>query len=170
VKPFTTIDPNDFNHSVFKMIGGDWMVIAAEKAGKVNAMTASWGGMGVMWGRKVTYTVIRPQRYTKEFVDASETFSLNFLNPAKYREIQSMLGSVSGRDVDKIAKSGFTVDHAEKAPYFAESDYVFICRKLFHQPYDPASFIDKKVDAEWYPDKDYHTLYISEILSIFGRE
>ncbi len=169
MKPFDSIDPNNFDHSPFRMIGSDWMLIAAGKGDKVNTMTASWGGMGVIWGRKVAYTVIRPQRYTKEFVDASETFSLNFLDPKKYREIQSMLGSVSGRDVDKIAKAGLTVDRAENAPYFAESDHVFICRKMFAQPLDPACFIDKKADAEWYPDKDYHTLYISEILHIFGR-
>ena len=77
---FKKMKPEEFERSVFQMIGRDWMLVAAEKNGKVNTMTASWGGMGVMWGKNVVFVVIRPQRYTKEFVDASQTLSLSFLS------------------------------------------------------------------------------------------
>lgn len=163
---FKNIDPLDFNHSPFRLIGRDWMLVAAEHDGKVNTMTASWGGMGVMWGRNVTYVVIRPQRYTKLFVDGADTLSLNFLDPEKYRKAQSYLGSVSGRDEDKIAKTGLTVSHAHATPFFTESRHVILCRKLFAQPYDPANFLDQSINKEWYPTSDHHTLYISEVLDI----
>ena len=104
------IEADQFNESPFRMIGKEWMLVTAEKDGKVNAMTASWGGMGVMWGKNVAFVVIRPTRYTKEFIDASETFSLAFL-PEKYRKQLSYFGTVSGRDEDKIQKVQFSVSH-----------------------------------------------------------
>ena len=63
------IKPEELNKNVFSMIGKEWLLVTAEKEGKVNTMTASWGGLGVMWGKDVAFIVLRPQRYTKEFVD-----------------------------------------------------------------------------------------------------
>lgn len=152
----------------FEMIGKDWMLVTAEMEGKVNAMTASWGGMGVMWGKNVAFVVIRPTRYTKEFIDASETFSLAFLDES-YRKALGYFGSVSGRDEDKIEKTGLTVMHEGKTPYFEEAGMVLICRKLYAQEYDPTCFIDGELDEKWYPGKDYHTMYISEIVKVLKK-
>lgn len=152
----------------FELIGKDWMLVTAEMEGRVNAMTASWGGMGVMWGKNVAFVVIRPTRYTKEFVDAAETFSLAFLDE-NYRKALNYFGTVSGRDEDKIAKTGLTVMHEGKTPYFEEAGLVLICRKLYAQQYDPACFIDLESDEKWYPEKDYHTLYIAEIVKALKK-
>ena len=160
---------NEISKNVFDMIGKQWMLVGAAKDGKVNAMTASWGGLGVMWGKNVAYIVLRPQRYTKEFVDAGETFSLSVL-AEEYRKTLSYLGTVSGRDEDKIAKTGLTVEHADGTPYFGEANTVLVCRKLYAQNYDPACFIDKSCDEKWYPDKDYHTMYIAEVEKVLVRE
>ncbi len=162
---YKRIRPEEFNESVFRMIGKDWMLVAAQKDGKVNAMTASWGGFGVMWGKNVAFVVIRPQRYTKEFVDAAETFSLSFLKDS-YRSELNYFGTVSGRDEDKIQKAGFRVAHQGATPFFEEAETVIVCKKLFAQPYDPSCFIDGSVDAQWYPQKDYHTLYVAEVQEI----
>lgn len=67
---------------------------------KCNTMTASWGGLGVMWSKNVAFVVVRPQRYTKEFLDAEPAFSLSFLGD-EHRKALSYLGSVSGRNEDK---------------------------------------------------------------------
>ena len=99
-----SIKPEELEKNVFHMIGKEWLLVTAEKEGKVNTMTASWGGLGVMWGKNVAYIVLRPQRYTKEFVDAGETFSLSVLDE-EYRKTLSYLGTVSGRDEDKITKA-----------------------------------------------------------------
>ena len=74
-----SIKPEELQKNVFSMIGKEWLLVTAEKEGQVNTMTASWGGLGVMWGKNVAFIVLRPQRYTKEFVDAGETFSLSVL-------------------------------------------------------------------------------------------
>lgn len=156
------IRPEELQKNPFQMIGKEWLLVTAEKDGVANTMTASWGGVGIMWGKPVAYVFIRPQRYTKEFIDAADTLSLSVLGE-EYRKTLSYLGTVSGRDEDKIGKSGLHVVHDGETPYFEEANTVLICRKLFAQYYDPASFVDKSCDEKWYPNKDYHMMYIVEI-------
>ncbi|MGI6679147.1 MAG: flavin reductase [Dehalobacterium sp.] len=159
----------DLNKSPFQLIGKEWMLVTAEKDGKANTMTASWGGLGVMWAKNVAFVVIRPQRYTKEFIDHADTFSLTFYNESM-RKTLSYLGTVSGRDEDKIAKSRLTLAHWEETPYFTEAKLVMICQKLFTQEYREESFIDQGLMAKNYPGKDLHTLYIAEIKKILVVE
>ena len=156
------ITPEEIKRDPFTLIDKDWMLITAEKEGKVNTMTASWGGVGIIWNKKVAYIFIRPQRYTKEFVDASERFSLSVL-PDSYRKELTYLGRVSGRDEDKIAKTGLKVAYENNVPYFEESKYVLICRKLYAQDLKGECFIDKSLDPKNYPTQDYHTMYVAEI-------
>ena len=104
-------------------------------------MTASWGGLGVVWGRPAATIYLRPQRYTKEFVDVQSTFSLSFFGEG-YRDALKYFGSVSGRDEEKIAKSGLSTAFADGTPYFTEASLVFVCRKAYAQPLEegmPAS-------------------------------
>ena len=162
------IKPEELQKNVFSMIGKEWLLVTAEKDGKVNTMTASWGGLGVMWGKNVAFIVLRPQRYTKEFVDAGETFSLSVLD-GEYRKTLNYLGTVSGRDENKVEKSGLTVEHEDGTLYFGEANTALVCRKLYAQPYDPSCFIDKACDERWYPEKDYHTMYIAEIEKVLVR-
>ena len=105
---FETVKTDAFMENPFTLIGKQWMLITAEKDGKVNTMTASWGGLGEIWGQSAAYIVVRPQRYTKEFLDAADTFSLAFFEES-HRKTLSYLGTVSGRKEDKIAKSGLTI-------------------------------------------------------------
>lgn len=165
---FHEIKPDQIENNPFQLIGKDWMLISAAREGKVNTMTASWGGLGIMWQKNVCYIVIRPQRYTKEFIDASDTFSLTFL-PGNHKKQLAYLGAVSGRDEDKIEKSGLTLAFDEGIPYFTEGSMVMQCRKLFAQDYQPESFINLD-PAEFYPLKDFHTLYIGEIIKVLVRD
>ncbi len=153
----------------FELIGRDWMLVTAKKQNQINTMTASWGGLGVMWGKNVAYVVIRPQRYTKEFVDGAEAFSLTFFEEA-FKQKLSYLGTVSGREEDKIQKSGLTVAMHEQIPYFDEGKLVLFCKKLYAQPMGEAYFLDKQSQQQWYPQKDYHTLYIAEIIHILQKQ
>lgn len=129
---FHEINPDKFIQSPFHLIGKVWQLIAAEKDGKVNAMTASWGGLGVMWGKNAAYIVIRPQRYTKEFVDSAQTFSLSFFGDC-YRDMLTYMGTTSGRGEDKIAETGLSVLYDGKTPYFAEATAVMLCKKCMRR-------------------------------------
>lgn len=160
--------PENINDNIFKLIGKDWMLVAAQKDGKVNAMTASWGFGGVMWGKNAVVVGIRPQRYTKEFVDNGDTFSITIL-PESYRETMSYFGTVSGRDEDKIAKTGLTVAHDENTPYFEEGRLVLICKKMYSQEIKEENFIDKSIIDRWYPNKDYHMMYVAEIIDVLEK-
>jgi flavin reductase (DIM6/NTAB) family NADH-FMN oxidoreductase RutF len=166
---FIEIKPEELNESTFKLIGKEWMLVTAEKDNKVNTMTASWGGLGVLWNKNVSFVFIRPQRYTKEFVDNADTLSLTFFDQS-YRKQLNYLGTASGRDEDKISKAGLTVSHLDNTPYFEEARIVIICKKLYSQELDPKCFIEKGLDGKIYPNKDYHTMYISEIEKVLIRE
>ena len=166
---FKEITPLNITNNTFELIGNTWMVVCAGNKEKCNAMTASWGGLGVMWGKNVAYIVIRPTRYTKEFVDANQRFSLCFL-PEIYKKELTYLGTVSGRDEDKIAKAGFDIAFDNITPYFNESFLSMFCTKLYTQAFEPNLFIDKGLDSKWYNEHDYHTLYIAEIDKVVIKE
>ncbi len=166
---FKEINPYELDFNAFKTVGKDWLLITAEKDGKQNTMTASWGGIGIMWNKPVAYIFIRPQRYTREFVDSSTTLSLSVL-PNSFRKELGYLGTVSGRDEDKIQKANLTVAHEGQTPYFSESDTVFLCKKLYKQEMLPECFIDTGCDEKWYPEKDYHFMYVVEIEKILKKD
>lgn len=160
------IKPKDFNESAFKLIGSDWMLVTAAKGEDVNTMTASWGTFGIMWNKNVVSIVLRPQRYTKEFVDSSDSFSLTIFDK-KYKKDLSYLGTVSGRDEkNKIDKTNLTVKFIDGVPSFEEAKITIIAKKLFAQNFTPDSFIDETILDKCYPDKDYHTMYFAEIEKI----
>lgn len=166
---FQTMDGKDFNFNPFHLIGSEWMLITAEKDGKVNTMTASWGGLGVIWNTNVVYAVIRESRFTKEFVDAADRFSISFLDHKAYGKELGYLGSVSGRDEEKIKKANLNVNHYEGVPFIDEAARVLICKKMFVQAIKPESFVTKDIDEKFYQDKDYHHLYIGGITQILTR-
>ena len=152
-----------------KKIGKDWFLLAASKKGDgTNAMTAGWGGIGFMWGKPVFFSVIRPQRYTKEFVDASDTFSASFFSD-DFKNTLSYFGKVSGRAEDKIKNSALTLLFDGDTPYFSEAQTVFILRKIYRQTFSPDCFLEKEYIDKNYPMKDFHDMYISEIVKILVK-
>ena len=166
---FQSVDPKALQENVFSLIGDKWMLITAGTGEKCNTMTASWGGLGVIWGAPAATCYIRPQRYTKEFVDREEYFTLAFFGE-EYRRALSLCGSKSGRDVDKVKECGFTVMEAEGgAPYFAQAELVLVCKKAYWQDMDPAHFLDPEIETH-YAQKDYHRIFIGEIVEALRKE
>ena len=166
---FQKVDPKSLDQNVFSLIGDQWMLISAGTPERLNTMTASWGGLGVLWKRNVATVYIRPQRYTLEFVEKEDYFTLSFFGEA-YRKQLALCGSKSGRDIDKIKECGFTVAAgAGNAPYFEEAELVLVCRKLYCQDIDPDCFLDKNLDGEIYPEKDYHRMFIGEIVEAWKK-
>lgn len=166
---FKEIVAEEIKNNPFGLIGKDWTLITAEKEGKVNTMTASWGGLGVMWGKDVAFVVIRPQRYTKEFIDNTDKFSLTFFEE-DFRKELSYCGKVSGREEDKISQIGFNIEYLNNTPYFKEAKMAIICKKMYSQKIEPQCFIAEGIDGRWYSQKDYHTLYIAEITNVLVKE
>lgn len=164
----TKIDVKDIGRNVFSLIGDDWMLITAvKKDGTFNTMTASWGGLGIMWGKPTATVVIRPQRYTFEFIEDADYITLSFLKDTEAnKKALQICGSKSGRDCDKIAESGLTpVSGDNGTVYFEESKLVMICRKMYADRFDKDSFIDKTA-LKNYPSCDFHKMYICEITGV----
>lgn len=167
---YRKIEPAVISGNPFEMIGSEWALVTAKKDdGAVNTMTVSWGTMGVLWRKNVVQIYLRPQRYTKEFVDQTGRFTLSFYGKEQ-QKVLGYLGKVSGRDEDKIAKSGFTVQEFDGVPAFREARLVLVCRSLYAQKLDPACFLPgNNCDADCYPEKDYHTLYVAEIEAVYEK-
>ena len=162
------LSAQEFTCNPFTKIGKEWMLITAGTPEHCNTMTASWGGLGVWWGKNTITCYIRQSRYTKEFVDQEDTFTISFFEES-YRSALSLCGSVSGRDHDKINDANLTPIAIDQTTAFEEASMVFVCRKLLSQKLEPESFIAKEMDEKWYSDKDYHTMYIAEIEKIFVK-
>lgn len=163
------ISAENLNENPFKLIGKDWMLITAEKENKVNMMTASWGGVGVIWGKNAATIYIRQSRFTKPFIDEGETFSLCVL-PENMRDVLNFCGSKSGRDFDKVSETGLSVEHVDSVPYFKESRLVLVCKKLFQQRLNMENAVDKSLTEKFYGSGDFHDMYIAEITKILIEE
>lgn len=166
---FMRISPKEMTQNPFEMIGSQWFLLCAEKEGKANAMTASWGGVGVLWRKNVVTSYVRKSRYTKELIDDSDVFSLCFFDHEPNAKMLGYMGSVSGRDEDKIAKCNLTLAHCEGAPYFEEATTVLICKKLCRQYIAPENILEQGIIEDCYADGDYHDMYIGEILAVLVR-
>ena len=152
----------------FNAIGKEWMLITAGDLEKCNTMTASWGGLGVMWGKNVVYIFVRDSRYTKEFLDKEDRFSISFLD-SKNKPLMKYLGAVSGRDEDKIVNAKISIDYNNGVPYIDDANLVMICRKLSCTKISKDQFVDMGIDSTWYANGDYHNMYIGEIENLLAR-
>jgi len=154
----------------YPLLDTHWLLLASGDfaAGRFNLMTVSWGSLGVMWDKPVAQVVVRPHRYTFEFMQQYPTFTLSAFPPS-YHTVLEMLGTVSGRDSDKLADSKLTARAASAvaAPVFAEAELVIECRKLYWQDMDPDHFLDPAI-AKHYPRRDYHRIYYGEIVAASG--
>lgn len=153
----------------FTKIGKEWLLITAGDENGHNTMTASWGGLGIMWGKNVATIYIRPQRYTKEFVDKNERLTLTFFKD-EYRKALSFCGTKSGRDYNKDKEAGLTPFYVDGTTAYEEAEMVFVCKKQYHQEMNPECFDVTENDTKWYPEKDYHTMYIVEIEKVLVKE
>lgn len=163
------IDVTTLKDNVFSLIGEEWMLITAGTAVQCNTMTASWGGLGILWGEPTATVYIRPQRYTKEFIDREEYFTLSFFAP-EYKKELALCGAKSGRDVDKVKECGFTVACGEGgAPYFEQARLVLVCRKQYAQDMDETA-MRSDVKEKWYPNRDYHTMYLGRIVEAYTKD
>ena len=152
----------------FTKIGKEWALVTAGNKSKFNTMTVSWGGVGVLWGKNVTYIFIRQSRYTKELIDSGDFFSLSFFIK-EYRLALNYCGANSGRDKDKFAEAGLTPAFRHSIPYPDEANLVILCRKMAAVPITEDTFIDKDLMSKWYKDNDMHTMYVGEIIDVLAR-
>lgn len=158
----------ELNTSPVKMIAEDWALLTAGKLTAFNTMTVSWGGVGELWGKDVALVFVRPQRYTYEFMENSEYFTLSFFG-GEYKKELGICGAKSGRDVDKCKETGLVPTAAEQAVTFEQAKTVLVCRKVAFQDIDPKGFLDASI-MDTYAAKDYHRMYVGVIEKVLVAE
>ena len=164
---FKEITPTEINGNLIDMISNEWMLITAGDKDAYNTMTASWGFVGEVWGNDSVVALIRPQRYTMEFVDKNDYFTLSFYGDNK--QIHSVCGKLSGRDVDKAQMCSLTPVFSENAPYFDEARLVLVCKKQYVQQMRADCFTDAEPRDKCYND-DFHYMIIGKIEKVLIKE
>lgn len=170
MQDFIEIDPKQISDNFIKAIGSDWALVTAGDHVEQNTMTVSWGGVGVMWNYPVAIVVIRPQRYTFEFTERCDKLTLSFL-PEEYRKALTYCGTHSGRDEDKISNAGLSVTFTEEdTPAIAEARLVLECRKLYTDTIKAENFIKQGIVERWYPESDFHKVYVLQITNAYIKK
>ena len=158
--------PQELEDNIFKLIANDWMLITAGDENSANTMTASFGGFGVLFFKNVAHIYVRPERYTYDFLEKNDTFSLSFFAP-EYKETLTYCGRNSGKDIDKIKQCGLTLKFdSQNTPYFEEARITVVCKKIYRQDIDKECFTDIDAYNKTYASGGMHRMYIGEILDI----
>lgn len=165
------IEPSLIKDNFIEIIGKEWMLVSAGDPNKFNMMTASWGGAGFLWNKPVVFVFVRPERYTREFIDAKGAFTLSFLG-ATHKAAHKICGSQSGRDVDKVAATGLTPYFTEAGnPCFEEARLTLECKTLYVTKMEKNNFQDPALCEKWYNTTagNLHHVYVAEILNAWEK-
>ena len=152
--------------NIFDRISKEWFLLTAGNKDSYNTMTASWGQMGVLWGKKVATAYVRPERYTYKFMNESDYYTLCFFDEDK-RDILKYCGAKSGRNVNKAKECSLTPNFSAAAPFFEEARLVIFCKKEYAQAMNEESFVDKD-NLRWYKG-DYHNMIFGKIEKILTK-
>jgi flavin reductase (DIM6/NTAB) family NADH-FMN oxidoreductase RutF len=159
---FKEIPFTDVKENVVDLLKNQWGLVTAGDENGYNTMTVSWGAVGELWAMDMATIYIRPQRYTVNFLENSDYFTITFY-PEDYHKALAFCGSKSGKDVDKIKETGLTPVFSENAPYFEEAKLVLVCRKVAKGKFEPEQIIDKSIIDKQYPSNDFHYIYYGAI-------
>ena len=136
-------------------------------------MTIGWCQAGRLWGLRTCTVYVRPERYTYQFMEEQEYFTVSVL-PADRKDAMALCGTKSGRDLDKIRECGLTVrTGAGNAPFFEEAEVVLICRTLYVQDLDPACVLpagEGKILPSYGAKGGWHRVYTGEIVEAYSAK
>lgn len=153
---------DELNVNVFELFSKDWALLTAGSIGDYNAMTIGWGQLGTLWNKSVVTVFVKPVRYTHDFMEANEYFTVGFY-PQEYRRDLMILGSQSGRDGDKVALTHLTPRAVEHGVTFAQAELTLICKKIYRHDMELAN-IPADAAKAYYAEEAPHTIYIGEVV------
>lgn len=165
---YKQISPDKIPGNIYKMLSENWMLITAGKNDQYNTMTASWGGLGHLYNKPVTFCFINPTRHTYQFMENDDTYTLSFYTET-HRDALKYCGTHSGKNEDKIKATGLTpITTPSGSKAFSEAWMIIECRKLVSQPFTPEAIHDPASKTQW-GNKDLHKMYIGEILNVWVK-
>jgi len=152
------------------LFGEDWALVASGNQEKMNAMTIGWGQFGILWQRPIMTVYVAPERYTNEFLDKNDYFTVIGF-PKTQKEALLYMGTHSGRDEDKIKNAGLTPEFTELGnPIFKEGNLAVECKVIYKEP-----FKKELMDAaaqKFYENKKMspHITYIGEVINVWQKK
>jgi len=162
------IKTRQLNENFFEVMKSEWALLTAGTLDKFNTMTIGWLTAGIIWGKDVITCYVRPSRYTYEFIQDNDLFTISFYYP-QYCNLLSHLGTHSGRDEDKVKTVGFHPIELNHAVSFEEARMTIICKKIYDQAMDETQMQTFGIER-YYPRGDYHRFYIGEIIKIYVKD
>ena len=154
----------DFITKSFNIFDKEWALVTAGTTDNYNTMTISWGGLGTIWNKPVATVYVKPIRYTHSFLDSNEYFTVSFYDE-KYRKDLGVLGTLSGRDGDKVAKTALTPVTVGESISFKEAKITLLCKKIYRQDLITDTMPQEAID-KYYIDEAPHTMFIGEVVDI----
>lgn len=155
---------NDFMKKAFRVYDKEWALVTAGTMENFNTMTISWGGLGTIWNKPVATVYVKPIRYTHSFLDSNEYFTVSFFDE-KYKKDLGVLGTLSGRDGDKVAKTSLTPVGIGDSVSFKEAKITLLCKKIYRQDLITDTMPQEAID-KYYIDEAPHTMFIGEVIDI----
>lgn len=159
------INVREIKENPVSLIADGWGLVTAGNKEKFNTMTVSWGAIGEIWGKDAVFIFVRPQRYTYEFLEKENIFTLSFYSE-QFKDALKLCGSKSGRNTDKPAQCGLTPVFTDGGVTFEQAKYTIVCRKAASQFIDPTGFEQNDIEKN-YAAKDYHKVYVGEIIKVY---
>lgn len=167
---YDKIKATEIPDNAIKLISKDWMLVTSGAANNFNTMTASWGSLGEMWNMPISMMAVRSSRYTHEFLEKSDTYTLSFFTN-DYKKALTICGTKSGRDTDKIKESGLSpILTPSGSISFGEARLIIECRKIYAAPFDKNAFVDQSIYDKWYMKESMHTMFLGEIVNVWVKK
>ncbi len=157
--PFTAFDPNGL------------LLVSGQNEEHANVMTIGWGMFGIMWSRPVVMVMVRPTRYTWDFITQAADFTVNWMGQQWTKAVQ-MCGTTSGREVgNKFTVAGLHAEPGQQteSPIIKESILALECRIIYRDVVRPESFIEPGLKNALRSGR-YHGLFYGEVVAATGTD
>jgi flavin reductase (DIM6/NTAB) family NADH-FMN oxidoreductase RutF len=146
----------------FELFDKRWALVTAGNLQNFNTMTISWGSAGTLWSRPIVNVYIRHDRYTYEFMEKNDFFTVSFY-PENFKDDLMILGRNSGRNTNKVSMTDLTAEDFDGSVTFKQASITLLCKKIYFADLDrsqlPADMVEKI-----YGDAPTHRMYIGEVI------
>ena len=154
----------NFDTEIFSQFHKKWALVSAGSLEDHNAMTVSWGEMGTLWSIPVITVYVKPCRYTYEFMEKNDYFTVSFYDE-EYRDALNIMGTLSGKDTDKEKQANLTPVQVGESVSFKEAKKTFLCKKIYYQDLDVGRIPDNIVQRHYTVEKP-HRMYVGEVIDV----
>lgn len=148
-------------------VGKELALLTAGTRDNFNGLTIMYGAIGMIWSKNTYFAFIKPERYTWEFVKNNDYFTVSYF-PQELNEIHKVFGYESGRDTDKVKKTGLTPEFLKQGISFKEASEIFVCKKIYMKQMDreeePEDVIAMYNDPDNLIYGESHYMVIGEII------